>query len=379
MDNKDALASLFGDSTSFEVNLDSMVEVPEPTVEPDLLDDLNPEVEPEVEGKEEVTLKEEKTGEDPLDTLFGGSSKPQEEVVGEFEEEVISEGGVNLSDLAQTLISEGVWEAFDTLETEEGEIPLEGHNLTLEQFKEIQRQQIEIKSSQAISGHSDLTRELIEIEKAGGDVGLAIANYRQYEHPLDNLDLSTIEGQRSAIFIAQSLKLDKEEVLANIKDYEKAGTLEARAITSAETLKKALKTQREKLAEQGRERAAKEAEILAKYKKDITAELKSQFQLSPKYIKNLVTNSTEKGDAGFGMDLKYQELRKDPKKAAMLALFLNDPDEYNKQISGRVKEQLTKKEFAKMRITTKGGGRSNNIQKPKTRKGRGTVSLDSLV
>jgi hypothetical protein len=368
--------SFFGEGSDFEVgSFEDILEVPTTEQSEETPVEVKEEpVIPEVENSESVsefTDPEEVTEDESpsLDTFFTG------EEIDPITEEETSES-FSYNDVARQLIESGVWENFETLETEDGEVSLDEVALDAETFMDLQKQQIALKVERETNQLSDFTQQLIRIEKNGGDVQTALNSYQKYKHPLESLDMENVEDQRAAIFLAQSAKLPKEEVLANIRDYEKAGTLADRAVESKRNLEQAFAKQMELLEQQGIERKEKEVQLLKEYKKGIGTNLEADFELTPTYRKKLVQAATQADEQGtYELDRVYREFRKDPKKAAALALFLLDPEEYQNQITGKAQATLKRKEFVKMRLTPK----TTRKRKSNTTHGGSGVSIKDLL
>lgn len=73
--------------------------------------------------------------------------------------------------------------------------------------------------------------------------------------------------------------------------------------------------------------------MLKNYKKDLRNNL-DQFKLNDSVKNKIVTIATKEDDYGrFELDRLYYSFREDPSKAARLALFLLDEEEFVKQVT----------------------------------------------
>src|SRR5690606_22885518 len=83
-------------------------------------------------------------------------------------------GDMDYKGVIQSLIENKIFEGFDTIETEDGEVSFEDFDVDAETFVDIVKSKIEEVREQAnvssTKGLSDFTKHLLDIEKNGGNV-----------------------------------------------------------------------------------------------------------------------------------------------------------------------------------------------------------------
>jgi hypothetical protein len=336
----------------------------------------------------EVTNDKKEAAEKELESKLTGKSTdsffPGLDSLGEFkeeEEEEEEESEVSTENKSEEIISKvinqsssdykgllkGMWgDSIDTIvqevDGEEVEVSIDDMDIDEEMFRTIIQSKVEQEKENAgknkisTEGMSDFAISLIEIDKNGGDISELLEMKRAYSDPLDNLDISTPNGQKQAIYLrkkAADPNQDDDEIILLIDAYEKKGILEEKAEIAERELRDAFEMQVE-----ARKRAAietKEARIkmLDDYKKDLKSQVSNQFTLNDNVIKKLVNIATKSDEDGrFELDSRYSEYRRDPQKAARLALFLLDEEEYIKQVSSK-EVNNEKIKSAKLKLRTK--------------------------
>jgi hypothetical protein len=285
----------------------------------------------------------------------------------EVKEEEVADKVVNESSSNYKELLKGMWgDSIDTIvqevDGEEVEVSIDEMDIDEEMFQTIIQSKIEQERENAgknkisTEGMSDFAKSLIEIDRNGGDISELLEMKKAYSDPLDNLDISTPEGQKQAIYLrkkAADPNQDDDEIILLIDAYEKKGILGDKAEVAERELREAFEMQVE-----ARKKAAIEAQearkkMLDDYKKDLKGQVSNQFTLNDNVIKKLVNIATKSDEDGrFELDSRYSEYRRDPQKAARLALFLLDEEEYIKQVSSKeVKNEKIKS--AKLKLRTK--------------------------
>ena len=342
----------------------------------------------------EVTNDKKEAAEKELESKLTGKSTdsffPGLDSLGEFkeeeaeeqeEEEEEEESEVSIENKSEEIISKvvnqsssdykgllkGMWgDSIDTIvqevDGEEVEVSIDDMDIDEEMFRTIIQSKVEQEKENAgknkisTEGMSDFAISLIEIDKNGGDISELLEMKRAYSDPLDYLDISTPNGQKQAIYLrkkAADPNQDDDEIILLIDAYEKKGILEEKAEIAERELRDAFEMQVE-----ARKRAAIETQearikMLDDYKKDLKSQVSNQFTLNDNIIKKLVNIATKSDEDGrFELDSRYSEYRRDPQKAARLALFLLDEEEYIKQVSSK-EVNNEKIKSAKLKLRTK--------------------------
>lgn len=328
--------------------------------EPDFFDNIDYEEEEAEKPLFQVESEDEKKTED-ASTILGDESVEQGEDV--KEKDVITDAQLAYRrDLLKSLFGDEV----ETLivpneEGEDVEIPLDEFDLDEESFKEIIQNKIQSEKEAAtqdmvsVKGNSDFTIQLLDLEKKGGDVRELLEYKAAYTDPLDNLDLSTKEGQRSAIALyLRGRQESEDEIQIRLDAYESKGLLEQKAkqfdSEIRESIDKLLDT-RKKEAEQ---LTTEKKEKLKAYKKEFSEGLSKNFELNDKSKSKLVDIATKQNKEGkYEMDIYYQQLRSNPEEAAMLALWFTDREEFIRQLTSKKVKEEQLKTAQKIRISGK--------------------------
>jgi len=324
--------------------------------------------EDEAEEKEEVVDQSENEEESDSEV----ESEPEVE---EKEVKVAkNESSENYKNLLKGMWGDSIGTIVQEIDGEEVEVSIDEMDIDEEMFQTIIQSKIEFEKENAgknkisTEGISDFAKSLIEIDRNGGDISELLEMKKAYSDPLDNLDISTPDGQKQAIYLrkkAADPNQDDDEIILLIDAYEKKGILEEKAEVAERELRDAFEMQVEV-----RRRAAIDAQearkkMLEDYRKDLKGQVSNQFTLNDTVIKKLVNIATKSDDEGkFELDSRYSEYRRDPQKAARLALFLLDEEEYIKQVSSKeVKNEKLKSAKLKLRTKTSSGAEIGSNKK----------------
>lgn len=220
------------------------------------------------------------------------------------------------------------------------EVSIDDIEITQEIFEAILQGRIEqIKEEEqqdkvSIRGVSEFTKSLIEIDKHGGDVRQLLEVKDAYLDPLNELDLSTIDGQRRAVYLRLiAANQPEQDIQLLIESYEAKGLLPEKAQQSESELRAAISQQIELQKQAAIQSENDRKEMLKNYRKELKEGL-SVFQLSDTVKSRLADIASKELDKGkFQLDELYNQARKDPKIAAELVLFLHDRNEYISQVS----------------------------------------------
>ena len=340
------LDSFLEEGVSFNTNEETKPE------EENVLDiDLN--VEEENEATEEKTDVEE-TKKEP--------EKKEEETK---KEENKTSDIFDFKQVINSLVENKIFEGFDTIETEEGEISFDDFEVDENTFVDIIKSKLdEIKetaASNTTKGLSDFTKHLLEIEKNGGNVSQALETYQNFQNPLESFDLSDEIDQQKVIFMKyhQVMGMEKDVVMDLIEGFVNKGKLEDEAIKADTEIRNAVSKQLEAINEQAKKDKDKKKENLKIYRDKLRENLNS-FDINDNYKRKILDLATKEDDNGnFQLDSVYYEIRNNPEKAASLILFLTDPEEYNKQITNKEVRNTQLDTFKKLKLVKRG---SDNIK-----------------
>lgn len=202
-----------------------------------------------------------------------------------------------------------------------------------------------------LTGVSELTKKIIEIDKAGGNITSVLEASKKILNPISDLDISKPEDQK--VMIAHYLSLRYPDMTDDeINDYvqlqESRGTL----ATKAEESKKSITDAFDRYTEQERLKAEKENSEKIEKAKEYRKNLKNSlgvFQLKDEYAKKVIDFATKLNDKGNNIiNDKYLQMIKDPEQAADLVLFLYDKDEYIRQKTNDAVKQTARMTFKRI-------------------------------
>lgn len=314
-------------------------------------EEVKEETSPATEEGEELTIPTE-----PVNPPK--EEKPEPNIVS-------SESSNKYKNILDTLMKSKVIEAFDTIETEDGEIPLSEYDLDEESFAGIIQAQIENARSEGekntTKNVSDFTKHLIEIEKNGGNVSQALETYNMYQDPLDNLDLSIELDQQKAVFMKyhQLKGMDKETTMDLIESFMNKGKLEEEALKADAEIRGAIDKQMEALNNQAVAQKEERKKQLKLYKDNLSENL-NKFDLNSNVKKKIVDYATKENENGsFELDTLYYNLRNNPETASELALFLIDKDVYKKQIAKEEVRDTQIKTMKSLKVVKRGSDSIN--------------------
>lgn len=325
--------------------------------------------------------KEDKTSEENVDTKKvednkneKNSSEEKKETVEGVEEE--TSNSKFYKSIISDLVKEGLWESFDGIEDENGEvIPLDQVNIDKDVFYSIVASKIEEIKSKAsenkisVDGVSDFMKRMIELEKKGGNVRQAMETYNALTNPIEALDLEKTEDQRKMVWLRYKLenKLDDQTITDIIVSREMSGKLEETAKQAKSQLEKAAEMQLQNLEQQAKERQQKEREEIKQYRADLNDVLNKEFKLKDSTKTRLLDLATKRDKEGlYGIDYLYKQAMETPEKATKLLLFLTNEEEYNQQISEKKVREGKINTMKSIRLVPKGKG--SNLSVPSQNK-----------
>ena len=337
--------------------------------------------------------KEDKTSEENVDTKKVEDNKNEENSSEEKKETVegVEEETSNskfYKSIISDLVKEGLWESFDGIEDENGEvIPLDQVNIDKDVFYSIVASKIEEIKSKAsenkisVDGVSDFMKRMIELEKKGGNVRQAMETYNALTNPIEALDLEKTEDQRKMVWLRYKLenKLDDQTITDIIVSREMSGKLEETAKQAKSQLEKAAEMQLQNLEQQAKERQQKEREEIKQYRADLNDVLNKEFKLKDSTKTRLLDLATKRDKEGlYGIDYLYKQAMETPEKATKLLLFLTNEEEYNQQISEKKVREGKINTMKSIRLVPK--GKSSNLSIPSQNKeGENDKTFDPLL
>lgn len=235
-----------------------------------------------------------------------------------------------------------------------------------------------LQGKEDLSGISDLTKKIIEIDKAGGNVSNVLNMKRQALDPIADLDLEKVDDQKLMVAHYLSLKykdMTDDEIKDYVDLYESKGTLSSKAEACKKEIKEAMdkymETQKQDIADQ----KARQEEADKKYRKDIKEKL-GAFQLKDEYAKKIVDFAGRRNDKNQVPIIgKINDALKDPEQAAELALFLFDKEEYIRQKTNKAVKETVKVNFKRIAERTPKPGANKNVNTDGDGEEEGAIDL----
>lgn len=202
-----------------------------------------------------------------------------------------------------------------------------------------------------LSGVSDFTKKIIEIDKAGGDVSAVLGMKKKAIDPIQDLDLDNVDDQKLMVAHYLSIRypnMTDDEIKDYVDLYESKGSLLQKAEEGKKEIEKAFEQYAEKQKADASEAAAKRAESEKKYRKDVKDGL-GVFQLKEEYAKKVLDFVSKRDDKGnYPIVNKCNEVLKDPMQASELALFLYDKEEYIRQKTSKAVKETNRINFKRI-------------------------------
>lgn len=244
--------------------------------------------------------------------------------------------------LSENLIDLGVETIIQVDEVgNEVEVDVKSGNITPEMYKEALKSYLEnqkeklLEDALPLKGTSDLLKKLAEIDKAGGNITAILEEKANVVDPLQSIDISNEQGQITAIeLVLKAQNMSPEDIEARILLYKTKGILADKAEEFQENVQKAFDDYLENQKKAAEDNKVKQKEAIKEYRKDFVEGL-GGFELNDTVKKKLVKFATETESDGFVLDKRLREMRMDPKRAARLALFVLDEEEFIKQVTAK--------------------------------------------
>jgi predicted secreted protein len=309
----------------------------------------DPFAEPTDNGQQGITLSDPDEGIDvnkdifDLDDTNKGREKQQDS------EDIILSNPVS-SILAESLLELGI-EDFTSVDEVGNEVTVDVKtgNITPEMYKEVLKGYMEAQKEELtkdvipLKGSSELLRKLAEIDKAGGNISSIIEEKAKVVDPIQSIDITTEKGQEKVIEIFMHAQgRDAEDIEARIQMYKTKGILADKAEEFQGEVQVAFDKYLDQQKQAAEDNKANQKKAIKEYREKFSKGLES-FELNDAAKKKLVKFSTEAESDGFLLDKKLREMRLDPEKAARLALFAMDEEEYIKQVTSKVLTQQRQK------------------------------------
>lgn len=273
----------------------------------------------------------------------------------------------------------GTIDKFDTITIDDVETALVDTDIDADLMTQIIANQIANKiealesNSVSTKGLSELTKSVISIDKANGNVSEALKLIERVNTPLSQFDLKTTKGQSDLIltYLRSSGQDEKTaEDLLNL--YTEKQILESKALEFKANVEDRLNKELARMEQKAIQDESERASQLKEFKSNVKKSLTENFKLSESTISKLsdavAKNRVEKGFS-FEIDDLFRMKRADPKEAAELILFLTNKEEYIKQVTEKAVTTNNLETIKKIHLTRKGNSGFSNGKENKNERG----------
>lgn len=304
----------------------------------------------------------------------GGTSDPDPDPLGEGgTDNNNAVSGFNGKSFLEKMAARGIIDSIDNLDIMVDDKPVDLSAITGEDdLLDIVEGLIKDKADELMKDKvdtgsmSDFMRKMIEVDKAGGNVGQLLSQYQSIHAPLDNLDMSDRNDQLAVIrHYYKMLGMPEDEINDNMEMMAGKGDefIEAKANKFHDILKKEMDGLIEEEKRKSEKRKQELIEHMKAYRKGLKASIGSVFRLTDTMIGKAVDFVTKPIDnqGHTAIDKAYSEAIKDPETAADLALFLMNKDEFLKQKTSKAKMEVNKKTITLLSGNKGGKQNKNNI------------------
>lgn len=269
---------------------------------------------------------------------------------------------------------------------EDVEIPIDEANIDEETFAQLMTGIVQQEKEEASKGKistneiSDFAKNLVEIDRNGGDIRSLLQAKATFLDPFDGLDMDTTDGQKQALTILMQAQGKKESEIRDWIDvFETKGTLAEKALEAKDEVAQLINDVVETRKKQAQEYAEAQKQQLKAYRKNLQEQLGSKFELKEVHQKKLVDFMTKVDEKGsYAIDERIALMRSKPEEAADLALFLLDKEEYLKQVTNKVLKEKAVETAQKIRTIRVVKTADSNFDANSKKESPRLVPLDKL-
>lgn len=318
-----------------------------------LLNFLNPE-----EGIKEEEQK------DTVDDFFEDVPKEEEKEEVEIVQEqdvlpptpVVEKNNV-YSGMVETLIEKGEWKDFHVQFDEDSEpiliseledIDKETFEQLLSTQKEEREKEIESKYI-SLEGVDDITKQIIEIKRQGGDITQVLEAHSRIKNPLDNVDLDNESHMKELVGYKLMAQYNNDIDVVNLKlsGIIKEGNLDIEARKVYEEIESNYKGFLDQELNKVKEEQQQTEKLRKEFRKNISEAFKT-YGLNDADYKTLVDSASKyKEDGTTEIDNLFKEAKNDPERFSKLVMFLKNPklfeDKYSTKIRNKANLDAVKK------------------------------------
>lgn len=198
-----------------------------------------------------------------------------------------------------------------------------------------------VKDKIDVTSVSDITKKLIQADKAGANIVDILKQYDTNVAPIEKLDIENKSDQIKIVrHYVDLLGLPKDEADEFFKGIINKGEeyVEAKAIKYKAELDKRMDDIIQQRTKEAAEKKAKDAEDFRRYKKDLKSSIQEKYQLNDTMVSKALDFALKPSESNPGITKAFNRVREmmmNPEEAPDLIMFLMNPGEFTKQKSNQ--------------------------------------------
>lgn len=216
-----------------------------------------------------------------------------------------------------------------------------------------------VKDKIDVTSVSDITKKLIQADKAGANIVDILKQYDTNVAPIEKLDIENKADQIKIVrHYVDLLGLPKDEADEFFKGIINKGEeyVEAKAIKYKAELDKRMDDIIQQRTKEAAEKKAKDAEDFRMYKKDLKSSIQAKYQLNDTMVSKALDFALKPSESNPGITKAFNRVREmmmNPEEAPDLIMFLMNPGEFIKQKSNQAVVDEKKKIYKLISHTNK--------------------------
>lgn len=216
-----------------------------------------------------------------------------------------------------------------------------------------------VKDKIDVTSVSDITKKLIQADKAGANIVDILKQYDTNVAPIEKLDIENKADQIKIVrHYVNLLGLPKDEADEFFKGIINKGEeyVEAKAIKYKAELDKRMDDIIQQRTKEAAEKKAKDAEDFRRYKKDLKSSIQAKYQLNDTMVSKALDFALKPSESNPGITKAFNRVREmmmNPEEAPDLIMFLMNPGEFIKQKSNQAVVDEKKKIYKLISHTNK--------------------------
>lgn len=216
-----------------------------------------------------------------------------------------------------------------------------------------------VKDKIDVTSVSDITKKLIQADKAGANIVDILKQYDTNVAPIEKLDIENKADQIKIVrHYVDLLGLPKDEADEFFKGIINKGEeyVEAKAIKYKAELDKRMDDIIQQRTKEAADKKAKDAEDFRRYKKDLKSSIQAKYQLNDTMVSKALDFALKPSESNPGITKAFNRVREmmmNPEEAPDLIMFLMNPGEFIKQKSNQAVVDEKKKIYKLISYTNK--------------------------